>query len=153
MTADIRTFWGALVSVLLKCIAALGFTTPERAAARSQAAVADRTQTAVGTAVTTAAGTAPAPAGPPAPPSTRRADILIPAPRACEFLPQRRERERTLPPTMKQRIRAEAHGSSPSARSLPAGAELTDLAGLAGLANSAKGVSSADSVGERALCG
>ncbi|WP_335934103.1 DUF6344 domain-containing protein [Streptomyces sp. PTD5-9] len=31
-------------------------------------------------------------------------------------------RDRTLPPTMKQRIRAEAHGSSPAARHVPADA-------------------------------
>ena len=139
MAAEVKTFWGALLSVLLKCIAALGFTTP----ARTKAPVADRTEV---TAVTTAAvaadavgttaragisaragatGAAPAPAGPPALPRTRRADVYIPAPRGCEPLPYRRERDRTLPPTMKQRIRAEAHGSSPSARSLPAGAEWT----------------------------
>ena len=125
MAADMRTFWGALVSVLLKCIAALGFATADRAPARSQATVADRVQAIVGASAATA-DTAPAPTGPPAQPNTRRADVRIPAPRACEPLPQRRERERTLPPTMKQRICAEAHGSSPSARSLPAGADPAD---------------------------
>ena len=125
MAADIRTFWGALVSVLLKCIAGLGFATADRAPARSQATVADRVQTVVGAPAATA-DTAPAPTGPPARPNTRRADVRIPAPRGCEPLPRRRERERTLPPTMKQRICAEAHGSSPSARSIPADAGPAD---------------------------
>ncbi|BBC34711.1 hypothetical protein SGFS_060050 [Streptomyces graminofaciens] len=33
--------------------------------------------------------------------------------------PRARSHDRALPPTMKQRIRAEAHGSSPSCRKLP----------------------------------
>jgi hypothetical protein len=126
MATDIKTFWGALVSVLLKCIAALGFTTADRAAVRTQAPAALRTKALVGAATTEVEGAAPAPAGPRTPPSPRRADVRIPAPRACEPQPRRRERNRTLPPTMKQRIRAEAHGSSPSARSVRAGTDLAD---------------------------
>jgi Family of unknown function (DUF6344) len=130
MTADIKTFWGALVSVLLKCIAALGFATANQTAnqtaVRAQAPAALRTKALVGAAATEAGGAAPAPAGPLTPPSTRRADLSVPAPRAGEPQPRRRERDRTLPPTMKQRIRAEAHGSSPSARSLRPGTDLAD---------------------------
>ena len=126
MAADIKTFWGALVSVLLKCIAALGFATADRAAVRTQAPAAFRTKATVGAATTEAEGAAPAPAGPRTPPSTRRADRPIPAPRTCEPQSRRRERDRTLPPTMKQRICAEAHGSSPSARSLRSGTDLAD---------------------------
>jgi hypothetical protein len=99
---EVRTFWSALLSVLLKCIAALGFTTPA-----SRAAVGP-----VETAAPAAGRTATAETGVPAP--------RIPAPRGCEPA-SRRERDRTLPPTMKQRIRAEAHGSSPSARSIRTG--------------------------------
>lgn len=48
----------------------------------------------------------------------------VPAPRPYE-------RERSLPPTMKQRIGAEAHGTSPSARSVAV--PVPGLDGLAGL--------------------
>ncbi|MFD9716558.1 DUF6344 domain-containing protein [Streptomyces sp. NPDC059076] len=44
------------------------------------------------------------------------ARALVPAQRRC-WRPA--VRERSLPPTIKQRIRAEAHGSSPSVRKLP----------------------------------
>jgi hypothetical protein len=122
-TAEVKTFWAALLSVLIKCIAALGFTTTAarvatRTATQAQAPVADRTNAAAGTTV------------------RGRAICRVPGPRGCE--PVRRERERTLPPTMKQRISAESHGSSPSARSIRAG-ELEDItAGLA-LAGAAAG--------------
>jgi hypothetical protein len=113
--AEVRTFWSALLSVLLKCIAALGFTTAgrtdtaDRAAATAQgrdAAVAEGR-----TAVPATTARAGAPGGPAGTAAGR-----IPAPRAYGMGP--RTRSRTLPPTMKQRISAEAHGSSPSARSL-----------------------------------
>jgi hypothetical protein len=133
-TTEIRTFWSALLNVLLKCIAALGLATPaaRAAAARTQAPVADRMNAAT---VTTAGGrrvaTGHGLTGP-----RGEAVPRIPAPRGCE--PVSRDRDRTLPPTMKQRIRAEAHGSSPSARSIRAG-ELEDItAGLA-LAGAATG--------------
>ncbi|WP_328914686.1 MULTISPECIES: DUF6344 domain-containing protein [unclassified Streptomyces] len=113
-TADVRTFWSALISVLLKCIAALGFATPAKFAAvgpQAQAAADVPARIVDGTGVAPVAG--------------RRAGspYRIPAPRA--YAPLRRERDRKLPPTMKQRIRAEAHGASPSARSIPAD-DLTD---------------------------
>lgn len=144
-TAEVRTFWGALLSVLLKCIAALGFRAPSaRAGARAQAPVADRMNaatvaTTVATVATDAAAAAEAPraaTGHGLPGPRGEAVPRIPAPRGCE--PVRRDRDRTLPPTMKQRIRAEAHGSSPSARSIRTG-ELEDItAGLA-LAGAAAG--------------
>ncbi|WP_433890811.1 DUF6344 domain-containing protein [Streptomyces sp. CA-111067] len=96
----ITSFWSAFVSVLLKCVAALGFATPAR---------------------TKVQPVAPAPAAAPAvaaTPTAPRTGTLLPAPR--------RERERSLPPTMKQRIRAEAHGASPSARSVLSGDVFTD---------------------------
>ena len=128
-TAEVKTFWGALLSVLLKCIAALGITTPAaRAAARTQSPATDRTD-AVAVTPAKAGRTA---AGHGLPGARGQAVPRVPAPRACE--PARRERDRTLPPTMKQRIRAEAHGSSPSARSIKAG-DLDELADItAGLA-------------------
>lgn len=87
-TAAVRTFWSALVSVFLKCIAALGFATPARTAP-----------------VRTTAAQAPASAR-----TTAATAFVIPVPAP--------RRDRSLPPTMKQRIRAEAHGASPSARSM-----------------------------------
>jgi hypothetical protein len=111
---EVRTFWSALLSVLLKCIAALGFAAPARtAAARTEVADAAATRTEAAAAVRTSVVAAN-------PPGAAR----VPAPRAYE--PLRRDRDRTLPPTMKQRINAEAHGSSPSARSLPSGDLLGD---------------------------
>jgi hypothetical protein len=125
MAADIRTFWSTLLSVLLKCIAALGFAPADRATARRQAAAAGTTveaaaQVAGEARAEVAVGAAPAHVGPPAPSSRRGVGGRIPAPRAGESRVVRRSRGRTLPPTMKQRIGAEAHGSSPSSRSLPA---------------------------------
>jgi hypothetical protein len=121
VAVDVKSFWGALLSVLLKCIAALGFTTPART-----------TTGAVAGAEVLPAGTAGAGAGVPqrraaggragggsgARTATRRA--TVPAPRGYDPHQRRLDlgRKRTLPPTMKQRIGAEAHGSSPSARSL-----------------------------------
>lgn len=143
MAADIRTFWSTLLSVLLKCIAALGFTparaTAARTAPQTTAPVAGRRDVPAGVAAggpgdpgtgdprngalrpgdLRATDTTPTA---PTAPAARRANVHIPAPRTHESLPvpvpRRRIRPLTLPPTMKQRISAEAHGSSPSARSL-----------------------------------
>ncbi|MBM9506000.1 DUF6344 domain-containing protein [Actinacidiphila acididurans] len=50
---------------------------------------------------------------------TEPAGPAIPAPRSAQARSSRRDpRTRTLPPTMKQRIRAEAHGATPTARSV-----------------------------------
>ena len=126
-TANVRTFWGALLSVLLKCIAAIGFTT---AATRSQAAAA---QPAGLTGATSGAAATSTGSVPPArdagssgssPSGGEREVYRVPAPRAYE--PLHRDRGRTLPPTMKQRISAEAHGSTPRSRTLPAGTLLVD---------------------------
>jgi hypothetical protein len=113
---DVRTFWGTLLSVLLKCIAALGFTAPAaRAARRSRTAGAALPVAAEHTALVAATGPGTAPDGA----GTGR----IPAPRGYEAVAVR---GRTLPPTMKQRIGAEAHGSSPSARTLRTSDVLAD---------------------------
>ncbi|SEG45103.1 hypothetical protein SAMN05216223_105247 [Actinacidiphila yanglinensis] len=150
MAADIKTFWGALLSVLLKCIAALGFAPADRAAARHQAVatgagatttVEPAAQVAVASgaeAAATRVSSVPAPVGPPAQPSRRGAGARIPAPRAAESRLVRRSRGRTLPPTMKQRIGAEAHGTSPSARSLRTG-DAPDESGDLGALTAATG--------------
>ncbi|WNI16568.1 DUF6344 domain-containing protein [Actinacidiphila sp. ITFR-21] len=125
---EARTFWSALLGVLLKCIAALGFTTP---AARR-----------------TARGPVALPA------ATTATDVRlprIPAPRGCE--PVRRRRERTLPPTMKQRIRAEAHGSSPSARSVRHGDPAEQTGTALALADAAAHPGAASSGGRAAAVG
>jgi|GEM_PF-2747541 hypothetical protein len=180
MTAEFRTFWGALLSVLLKCLAGLGIAPAARAAARRQAvaaAVPAATYAAptaacaaapAGTGVVTAppaeartvipalpaqkagpspragrrtapggSGTASAPAAPSVPGARRRTDVHVPAPRNGASRAFRRMAGRTLPPTMKQRIRAEAHGATPSSRTLPACMDAADLAGLTALAGCA----------------
>jgi hypothetical protein len=131
VAADVRTFWSALLSVLLKCIAALGFGTRARttAAALPQTAPAGIVPaTAAGVEEVSARGRdvsrAKRPRRAKAAPADRAGRrpgagsgvCRVPAPRSYE--PQRHDRKRTLPPTMKQRIGAEAHGSSPSSRSL-----------------------------------
>jgi hypothetical protein len=105
--ADVMTFWKAFITALLKCVAALGFTVPSR----------DSFPAASGPA---AHGPSrdlfPAALGPAAPRSeaTRDGAMTFPSPRPFGSL-----RDRGLPPTMKQRIHAEAHGASPADRSLP----------------------------------
>lgn len=56
----------------------------------------------------------------------RSADISVKAPYVAPA-PQARPYELSRPPTMKQRIRAEAHGSSPSSRGLTLAAPLSDV--------------------------
>lgn len=136
---EVRTFWAALLSVLLKCVAALGFA-PARnrvtAVTTSAAPTALGAGRAVGAAqVTGAAGPHGAPGGlarsgdsprtgggEQAAPGDRRSRFglsWVPAQRGAQA-PRlaRREHKRSLPPTMRQRIAAEAHGSTPSGRSL-----------------------------------
>lgn len=155
-TADVRTFWSAFVRVLLACIAALGFTTPARTrtAATTAASPAPTGTPAPADAVGTRARTespaqaqaearaeartgtrAEARAGAQAESGARPGSRTVPAPRAAFGYPPRRDRRnRTLPPTMKQRIQAEAHGSTPAARSVVApdlpGEELAALSAM-----------------------
>ncbi|MCL2553715.1 MAG: DUF6344 domain-containing protein [Actinomycetia bacterium] len=124
-SATFRTFWGALLSVLLKCIAALGFHTP---ATRTQAAApapipagAEAGAVATAAAVPAARGAGSSGGSPSAPEPEARP---VPAPRLYE--PVRSSRDCLLPPTMKQRISAEAHGATPAGRSLPAGTLVAD---------------------------
>lgn len=114
VTAGTRSFWSTLLSVLLKCIAALRFAPAARTTAAAPAT------------------TVPAPAAPFTAPAAGIGTFgtrAVPEPR-LPYLPclpqQSRRRSRTLPPTMKQRICAEAHGSSPSVRSLSGDGLLDD---------------------------
>jgi hypothetical protein len=162
VAAKVTLVWNALVAVLLKVIAGLGFAVPARAAGNAvpgatrnavqkksiarnvarnaaggaaaapvlpgarragrgvtRAAVRIAAARTAGTA-DRAAGTARAPIG--GTPPTAAVRHAVPAPRAPHPLVP--ARDRSLPPTMKQRIRAEAHGSSPTARTLSGAAAL-----------------------------
>ncbi|MFI6702337.1 DUF6344 domain-containing protein [Streptomyces sp. NPDC050509] len=99
----VKKLWTVFLTAFFAVLASLGLTTP--AAATTVAGAAQPTDRA-----------ADRPA--PAPAAAHRAAVALPAPRAT--LPRALPRARSLPPTIKQRIRAEAHGSSPSVRHLPA---------------------------------
>ncbi|MFH8749183.1 DUF6344 domain-containing protein [Streptomyces rimosus] len=116
----VTRLWAAFVVVIVKVLAALGFRTP-----------------AAGTA--TAATTGPVAAPAPVPAEAGDGWAALPAEadtgepvgewgRWAEDVPAfalpRMRYGRILPPTMKQRIRAEAHGAAPSSRSVPV--ELSD---------------------------
>jgi hypothetical protein len=149
-TPRVTAFWGAFLNVLIKCIAALGFATPARMkAAESRQVVGYATVPAQ--AVATPATRAAAPSGGYAAPPLSAGRVLLPAPRSSE-------RGRSLPPTMKQRIRAEAHGTSPSTRSIAAPVDgLGDAVAAAAATNGAAGQDDASDRSarrrDRSLCG
>ncbi|MGR8009536.1 DUF6344 domain-containing protein [Streptomyces hypolithicus] len=101
------TMWTAFTTAVRALLAALGFTVARVTAALGFTA-------AQATAVHPAYAPAARPAEPPAAATAAPATRWSPA------------TDRALPPTMKQRIRAEAHGSSPAARHLPT--DLTETA-------------------------
>ncbi|WP_405778982.1 DUF6344 domain-containing protein [Streptomyces sp. NBC_00859] len=136
MTNQAKKVWAAFSTAFFALVAMLGFSTAVGARATAAAAGAGavtpvpadltvRTVRATGVpAVRTApdaAETAPAPAPAPAPSAAPAAAsaTVEPAQVAWWALP----RDRALPPTIKQRIRAEAHGSTPSTRHLPLDAD------------------------------
>ncbi|MHC3470269.1 DUF6344 domain-containing protein [Streptomyces sp. 7R007] len=87
---QVTKLWTALVTAFLALFAALGLATTTAAAAVPQT---EQTR-----------NSSPAATG----------DVTTPA-----ALPWSRVHARSLPPTMKQRIRAEAHGKTPSCRHRP----------------------------------
>ncbi|MFJ4871196.1 DUF6344 domain-containing protein [Streptomyces sp. NPDC088757] len=119
-TAKVKQFWAAFISVLFALLASVGLA--GTAAAAQQPAVRQPEEP-VAPAATTAAATV----------AGERASASVPAQRAHRWPSAG---DRSLPPTIKQRIAAEAHGSSPTARrrsSVPAAVEsdpvaLTELA-------------------------
>ncbi|MFI8824243.1 DUF6344 domain-containing protein [Streptomyces sp. NPDC053431] len=113
-TAKVKQFWTAFVSVLFALLASLGLASPATAA--QQPALQQGEEPAL------AGGAAPA----------ARPAVPVPAQRTARDW--HTAQGRALPPTIKQRIRAEAHGSSPSVRHLRADAGEPDLFGWAGLA-------------------
>ncbi|SHL66889.1 DUF6344 domain-containing protein [Actinacidiphila paucisporea] len=154
-TPRVIAFWGAFLNVLIKCIAALGFATPARMkGAAPRPAAGHATVPAQAVATRSFAGAAPRggdPARGHAAPAHSASRVVLPAPRSSE-------RGRSLPPTMKQRIRAEAHGTSPSSRSIAVPADgLGDVAAVAAAtAGAAEQAATAGRAGrrrDRALCG
>lgn len=128
-TFKVRNLWNAFLTAFFALLASVGLTTAAATAATAQPAA----QSPEGP-----AGAARAQALRPTVPAQTRRQLARPAPTV---------RDRSLPPTMRQRITAEAHGSSPAVRHLPAldmsGAHpLTPYAGAFSAAGS-PGVSSA----------
>ncbi|MCT4354875.1 DUF6344 domain-containing protein [Streptomyces sp. Je 1-79] len=115
-TAKVKQFWTAFISVLFALLASVGLAST---AAAAQAPAVQQPEEP--TARAAAAGA--------------RTTTAVPAQRAAYQWPM--VRERSLPPTIKQRIGAEAHNSSPSVRHLradsPAETALTDQTELSGL--------------------
>lgn len=106
----VRNLWTAFVTAFFALLASVGLTTA--AAAASQPAVRTPEE--------------PAKARPQA-----SGAVLVPAQRRRTSTPRRlaTARDRSLPPTMKQRIGAEAHGASPATRHVRAlDAEAADMA-------------------------
>ncbi|MFE5830731.1 DUF6344 domain-containing protein [Streptomyces sp. NPDC056488] len=120
-TAKVKQFWAAFISVLFALLASVGLA-GTAAAAQQPAVQQPEEPVAPATAATT-----PSAAG-------ERASASVPAQRAHRW--PLLAGDRSLPPTIKQRIAAEAHGSSPAARqrsAVPAAVEsdpvaLTELA-------------------------
>ncbi|MET9530185.1 MULTISPECIES: DUF6344 domain-containing protein [unclassified Streptomyces] len=129
MTSQAKKVWAAFTTAFFALVAMLGFSTSTRAAAAVPAGAAapvpagltGRTVRTTGVPAVRTAPDAAAPAPAPAPASTPgstpvSAPVTVePAQVAWWALPK----DRALPPTIKQRIRAEAHGSTPSTRHLP----------------------------------
>lgn len=95
----VKNLWTAFITALCALLASVGLTTAATAAQQPAVQTQDEPSQARGQAVR-----ALVPAQ-----STRPSTRWTPT-----------ARERSLPPTIKQRIRAEAHGSSPATRHLPA---------------------------------
>ncbi|MEV4425559.1 DUF6344 domain-containing protein [Streptomyces sp. R-07] len=98
-TAKVKQFWTAFISVLFALLASVGLA--NTAAAAGQPAVQQPEEPAAPAAAVRAATTG------------ERATASVPAQRAHRWP---LVGDRSLPPTIKQRIAAEAHGSSPAAR-------------------------------------
>ncbi|MFF7179900.1 DUF6344 domain-containing protein [Streptomyces sp. NPDC008121] len=118
-TAKVKQFWTAFISVLFALLASVGLASTATAA---QAPSVQQPEEPA------APGTATDPGA--------RALASVPAQRTHRWSPVR---DRSLPPTIKQRIGAEAHGSSPSVRQRRTGtpaendpaAQQSELSGLA----------------------
>ncbi|MFF4172098.1 DUF6344 domain-containing protein [Streptomyces sp. NPDC001744] len=120
-TAKVKQFWTAFISVLFALLASAGLA---GTAAAAQQPVVQQPEEPTAPAASVSAA--------------ERTHASVPAQRVRHRWPL--AGDRSLPPTIKQRIAAEAHGSSPAARqrsSAPAATEgdpvaLTELALAAG---------------------
>ncbi|MFH8344745.1 DUF6344 domain-containing protein [Streptomyces sp. NPDC018045] len=147
----VTKLWTAFAVIIVKFLAALGFRTPATASSAAYATVpAPAEGEARGTAATlAAAGTGSATREVAAPPGSgtgaaRRAEApgspddgryerdSGPSSAAPLFAAPRTMYGRMLPPTMKQRIRAEAHGAAPSSRCVQSDAFDAPYAGPVG---------------------
>ncbi|WP_405855458.1 DUF6344 domain-containing protein [Streptomyces sp. NBC_00090] len=116
-TAKVKQFWTAFISVLFALLASVGLASTATAA--QQPAVQQSEEPAAGSAAAVAA-------------TGERALASVPAQRTHRWP---LAGDRSLPPTIKQRIGAEAHGSSPSVRHRhTGGAAESDPAALTELA-------------------
>ncbi|MFI9580763.1 DUF6344 domain-containing protein [Streptomyces sp. NPDC052236] len=120
----VRNLWTAFLTALSALLASVGLTTTTTTTMTAAAAPASRT-----------VGRRPV-----LPSQATRTQARREAVRVSVTAPGRRwspaARDRSLPPTIKQRIRAEAHGSSPATRHLPAiGDESADRADSAARAD------------------
>jgi hypothetical protein len=99
----VKKLWSVFLTAFFAVLASLGLTAPAAAAGSAVAQPAEQP--------------APVPA----------AERMAESRKARAGIPRPLSRDRSLPPTIKQRIRAEAHGSSPSVRHLPVGASVDEL--------------------------
>ncbi|MFF3755063.1 DUF6344 domain-containing protein [Streptomyces sp. NPDC002018] len=98
----VKKLWTVFITAFFAVLASLGLTSPAAATGTAVQQPAEQP-------VPAPAAAQPVDAAEAAPPRTT-------VPRATTA-----PRDRSLPPTIKQRINAEAHGSSPSVRHLPEG--------------------------------
>ncbi|AXG78926.1 DUF6344 domain-containing protein [Streptomyces paludis] len=110
----VKKLWTVFLTAFFAVLASLGLTAPATAAGAAAQQPADQ------------------PAGRPAQaPAAAARHSAEPGTARWAAVPRALPRDRSLPPTIKQRIRAEAHGSSPSVRHLPAAAPSETDAALA----------------------
>jgi hypothetical protein len=107
-----KTMWTALIGAIVALLAAMGFAAPASAAAAS--APTDDSSSAGGAADARQASSAPLAARQLDPAARQAAEVPLATRWSAEGT------MRSVPPTMKQRIRAEAHGGSPAVRQVPA---------------------------------
>ncbi|WP_328673876.1 DUF6344 domain-containing protein [Streptomyces sp. NBC_00322] len=111
----VRNLWTAFITAFFALLASVGLTTATAATRRPVVRTPKAPVLPKQVRRQTVRPTVP-------PPSTRWSPFTRWSPVA---------RDRSLPPTIKQRIRAEAHGSSPATRHLPAtdadSADITDI--------------------------
>ncbi|WP_328537894.1 DUF6344 domain-containing protein [Streptomyces sp. NBC_00344] len=112
MTSQAKKVWAAFTTAFFALVAMLGFAAPARTAAAVPASPEQPADLPVTSAPAAQMPAARIPAARTAPGTAGRAPVV---PLAWRAMPK----DRSLPPTIKQRIRAEAHGSTPGARHLP----------------------------------